>query len=212
MTNPPSKILVIIDGMHVGVDRTADPDTNRDNYSGKKKRMTYNTPILINNRGQILWISRTVPGSTHDLTLLKENPPDFGYLTKLMLDPNTPTEMRPMIMGDKGFIGAGNTFKGSIICTPIKKNSGSDPETGGLTQEELDYNRTLSGIRIKVENAIGEMKRYEILNKQYNGTTDQLNTEINIVTGLVNFKNDWERIKSENAPLIEQLTAWRRKT
>ena len=43
------------------------------------------------------------------------------------------------------------------------------------------------------------MKLYEILNKQYAGTPEQLNSEINLVGGLVNFKLGWDKIKSENA-------------
>ena len=61
-----------------------------------------------------------------------------------------------------------------------------------------------------VENSIGELKRYEIMNKPYTGTAEEFNKEINIVTGLVNFKLTWDEIQEENKELIEQLTAWRR--
>ena len=65
------KVAVMLDGPHVSVDRSGDRDRRRADYSGKKKAFTFNTNILTDTRKRILWISGTVSGSTHDLTLLK---------------------------------------------------------------------------------------------------------------------------------------------
>ena len=43
---------------------------------------------------------------------------------------------------------------------------------------------------------MGEIKRYQIMNKQYHGTPEQLHEEINVITGLVNFKLEWALSKN----------------
>ena len=70
-------------------------------YSGKKA-FTFNTNILIDTRKRILWLGGTASGSTHDLTLLKEDPPDLGMLTRIMPKYDTPEPDRPALYVDKG--------------------------------------------------------------------------------------------------------------
>lgn len=69
------KVAVVLDGTHVRLDRSGDKDRRRADYSGKKKAVTFNTSALTDTRKRIL-ISGTASGSTHDLTLLKEDPLD----------------------------------------------------------------------------------------------------------------------------------------
>ena len=210
--DPVFRVVIIFDGMHNLVERSADPDWNKRIYSGKKKTATYNTMIMVNPRGQIMWVSPTVPGSMHDLTLLKNNLPDLGALTELMLDPDTPPEKRPIVVADKGFIGLEHALPGADVHTiPIKRNAGSDPETGKLSQEDRDYNTEISRVRVVVEQAIGEIKRYGIMTKPYRDMPERFNEELKVITGLVNFKRGWADIRAQNAELIESLTAWRRK-
>ena len=97
------KIAVVLDGTHVPVDRSKDKDRRRIDYSGKKKAFTFNTNVLTDTRKRILWISGTASGSTHDLTLLREDPPDLGILTRMMFrDDTIPEQDRPALYVDKG--------------------------------------------------------------------------------------------------------------
>ena len=64
---------------------------------------------------------------------------------------------------------------------------------------ERDYNNAVSSIRMTIDNSMGELKYYEIMNKPYTGIPE----EFNVVSGLANFKLMWEENKG-------QLTAWRR--
>ena len=92
----------------------------------------------------------------------------------------------------------------------IKRNAGSGPETGGLTQWERDHNAEITRARIGVEHVIGNIKRYALMRKCYHGTPDQFNDELNVVTGLVNFRRMWDGIKSKEDPsLMVRLGAWR---
>ena len=97
------KVTVVLDSTHVRVDRSGDKDRRRSDYSGKKKTFTFNTSILTDTRKRILWLGGTASGSTHDLTLLKEDPPDLGILTRIMSKYDAPEPDRPALYVGKGY-------------------------------------------------------------------------------------------------------------
>ena len=176
-------MATITDGTHTPTERYSDPDWNKATYSGKKKTHTLNTNITISPDGTVINISKTVPGSTNDLTLLRESPPDFGALSKAAADPETPEEKRPVNIYDRGYQGIQKDNPGAETWLGIKRNAGSDPDTGGLTQRDLDHNAEVTRARIAVEHAIGRIKQYRITTRPYHGTPDQFNDELNVVTG-----------------------------
>ena len=92
----------------------------------------------------------------------------------------------------------------------MKRNAGSDPETGRLTQKKRYHNTEVTRARIGVEHIIGEIKQYALMRKRYHGTPEQFNDELNVVTGLVNYKRMWDNIKSKEDPsMIAMLGVWR---
>ena len=206
-----SRIFILLDGTHSRVMRSGDPDWRRYTYSGKKKAFTYNTNVITAPNGMIMWIGTSVPGSTHDLTLLRQDMPDFGFLSGAAAPEGHPGEARTVIVVDKGYQGIQVLFPGAEIWMPAKSNAGSDPETGGLTQKERDRNAEINRVRIAVEHAIGKIKQYGIMTTPYHGTPEQFNDELNVVTGLVNFRLVWDDVRARDATLIEHLTAWRRR-
>lgn len=52
----------------------------------------------------------------------------------------------------------------------VKRNAGSDPETGGLTQQERGHSAEAIRVRISAEHIIGNIKRYVLMRKRYHGT------------------------------------------
>ena len=210
-----SRIFILLDGTHSRIMRSGDPDWRKYTYSGKKKAFTYNTNIITAPNRMILWIGKSVPGSTHDLTLLREDMPDFGFLTKAMMAATAPGclpgESRTVIVVDKGYQGIQVLYPGAEIWMPTKSNRGSDPETGGLTQQDRDRNAEINRVRIAVEHAIGRIKQYGVMTQPYHGTPEQFNDELNVVTGLVNFHLVWDDVRTRDAALIDRLTAWRRR-
>ena len=199
------KITVVVDGTHVPIDRSKDKDQRKADYSGKKKAFTLNTNVMTDTRKRMMWIGKTAPGSTHDLTLLKEDPPDLGILTQTMSSADTLENDKPVVYFDKGYQGISKLYPGADTKQPIKRRRNSDKKTGGLTPEELAYNKEISSVRIVVEHSIGMLKRYRIITRPYCGTAEELNDEINIISGLVNLAIDWDRIKSENKLLMQEL-------
>ena len=71
----------------------------------------------------------------------------------------------------------------------MKRNAGSDPDTGRLTQRDPGHNAEVAHARITVEHANGRIKQYRIITtRPYHDTPDQFNDELNVVTGMVNLK------------------------
>lgn len=101
----------------------------------------------------ILFVGRTFSGHNHDYTLLKtEFPPDTAWFAALS------------VLVDLGYLGIRTDYTGEQISLPHKKPrlSKHNPDTA-LTDKQKAENRALSQVRILIENAIGGMKRYNIL-------------------------------------------------
>ena len=206
-----TRVATATDGTNTPAERTSDAGWNRAIYSGKKKAHTYNTNTTAAPDGMIIHISETVPGSANGPTLFRESPADFGALSDPETNPETPGEdHRPINIHDRGHRGIQKDTPGAEARIGIKPNTGSDPETGGLTRRDLDHNAEATRARIVIKHAISRIKQYRITTKPYLGTPDQFNDELNVVTGLVNLMHGWDRIvKSEDPALVAALGAWR---
>lgn len=144
---------IIIDATERLHRRPKDSEKQSAMYSGKKKRHTVKNTIISSVDKVILFLGKTFPGHFHDYKMLKEEfPPDQPWFK----DING--------LADLGYQGIQKDYEDNGIRIPNKKprksKINSNPE---LTQEQKDENRSLSRIRIFVENAIGGIKRYNIL-------------------------------------------------
>lgn len=101
---------------------------------------------MCTNDLKIVWLSSTYEGHVHDKKICDEEP--------LLL----PKGIR--IWQDTGFIG--HRPDGVEICMPRKKPKGKE-----LTAVEKQENKRISGIRIKVEHAIGGMKKCRIVKERF---------------------------------------------
>ena len=101
----------------------------------------------------ILFVGRTFTGHNHDYKMLKEElPPDLDWFSEIK------------VLVDLGYLGIQSDYEGDDIDIPHKKprKSKKNPNPK-LTDEQKAANRILSQARIFVENAIGGIKRYNIL-------------------------------------------------
>ena len=58
-----------------------------------------------------------------------------------------------------------------------------------LDQEEKDYNRALSRVRVTVEHIIGDIKTFRVLSERYRNKRKRYNIKFKIVAGIINLKN-----------------------
>ncbi len=133
-----------------------------------KKTHSIKNNLLCTNNLRIVWLSSTYEGHVHDKKICDEEP--------LLL----PRGIR--LWQDTGFIG--HRPDGVEICMPRKKPKGKE-----LTAVEKQENKRISGIRIKVEHAIGGMKKCRIVKERFRchkfGFEDMV---ILIACGLHNFR------------------------
>lgn len=151
-------------------------------YSGKKKAHTLKSQVAVAPDGQFQSVGDSVPGSVHDLTLLRTS----GLLHRIEGAEGDEDEAAMM---DKGYDG---------ITTPDPKQ----PDRNGpprtcylphkarrgrpLTDEQKAYNAHLSKYRIIVEHSLAQMNQFQALAQVYRHAPDSHSTVTRVVAGLVN--------------------------
>ena len=130
------------DGTERPIPRPKDKEAQKQYYSGKKKQHTIKNMVVINTLCKILFLSQTCEGKKHDKKAADEAGYDFPEGSTVFQD-----------RGLQGFTVAGVT-----VIQPKKKPRGKE-----LTAEDKENNRAISSIRIRVEHAIGGVKRYRIV-------------------------------------------------
>lgn len=139
---------VFIDGTERPIRRPSDDKNQKKHYSGKKKRHTRKNIIMSNDKKQILVVTPTKSGKTHDKKL-SDKFESFEHL------PPGVTAWT-----DTGFQGANTIHPNTIM--PKKKPKGRE-----LTQKEREENKIIAQIRILSENAIAGIKRYACVSHVY---------------------------------------------
>lgn len=135
-------------------------------YSGKKKRHTLKTQVVVNKANRQIICTDFANGSKHDFAVFKES--------KVRMRPETKLSV------DTGFIGIKNIHANSEL--PIKSS-----KLRPLTHEDKAYNRTVSGERVLVENVIGFLKRFKILADRYRNRRKRFGLRFNLIAGICNF-------------------------
>lgn len=126
----------------------------------------------------ILFLGNTFTGRNHDYSMLKQEfPPEHDWFVDLN------------ILVDLAYLGMSKDYRNENILLPHKKpRKGKKNPVTQLTEEQKTENRALSSIRIFVENAIGGIKRYNILVHRFrNHKPDFDDDVIGICAGLWNF-------------------------
>jgi hypothetical protein len=130
------------DGTERDIQRPKDKEQQKTFYSGKQKRHTVKNNLVVNEQAKVTLLTATCEGKKHD----KKVSDEAGFTLP----------EGSLLYQDTGFQGF--ALEGVTICQPKKKPRGHD-----LTPEEKEANRQLAQIRIRVEHAIGGVKRYRIV-------------------------------------------------
>ena len=160
------EVAAIVDATEQPTQRPQDAEEQQRYYSGKKKRHTLKTQVVVGPDGEIMGYSDTVPGATHDKKLYDES----GVSARLDED--------EAMMGDSGFQGIQKDHRAVL---PDKK-----PRGGTLTDEQRARNRRISHYRIVVENTICQLKTFRVLAQVYRHARQSHSDVFAIVVALVN--------------------------
>lgn len=151
------------------IPRPIDNNKRKIFYSGKKKRHTVKTQLMVNDQGIILYKLGQKKGRKHDYDIYKEN------------HPITPKDVLNVF--DLGYLGVEKDFPGQQSCLPIRKKRNLE-----LSQEEKEYNKSHSRKRIVIEHTICRLKKYRIMSDIFRNKLRKYNRISDIVTGLINYR------------------------
>lgn len=188
---------VLVDATEQRVSRPSDSEKQRDYYSGKKKQHTLKTELVSDTEHRILAISEAVSGKMHDKRLsdevktLERLPDgcevkaDSGYQG---LDKQVKNETTSDVTEQK----EAESKKRLSVSTSIKK-----PKGGQLTDEQKEFNRELSKVRVRIEHCIGWVKNWAIIATRFRCDHAIYTPILKTVCGLVNAQTfRWQAAKN----------------
>jgi len=161
--------LAFIDCTEQQIPRPVDNKRKNVLYSGKKKRHTVKTQLMVNNHGIIIHKTDHKKGRRHDYDIYKENHP---LIPKQVVS-----------VFDLGYLGVEKDFPQQLSTLPYRKKRNLD-----LSEEEKEYNKNHSKKRIVIEHAICRLKKYRILSDIFRNRLRKYNRISDIVAGLVNYR------------------------
>ncbi len=162
---------IYIDGTEQPIRRPTDKVEQKENYSGKKKRHTGKILVVTNEEDRIIGITTAYVGKSHDFGMMKEE-----NLAEMI-----PSET--IVYVDTGFEGIENLKEDIQVRKPKKK-----PKGRRLNGGEKLKNRIISKKRVKVEHAIGGMKRFRIVSDIFRGINRSMDVAFEIAAGLWNLR------------------------
>jgi hypothetical protein len=164
------QVRLVIDGKEQGCRRPTSWDDQKPFYSGKRKRHTAKTQVACRPDGRIGAVSDSVPGSTHDLTLLRQT----GLLDRL--DPAAGAGA----MLDKGYVGAQGDRPALPLVLPAKAARGRP-----LTDGQKAANQVVSRYRVVVEHVMAQLNRFQVLKQVFRSLFDRHTQAVRVVATLV---------------------------
>ncbi len=159
-----------IDGTERRTQRPKSPKNQKRKYSGKKKTHTRKNIIMTDADKKILLLSASKNGRRHDKNLLDKT----CWLSSVPPDTT--------LWVDTGFQGIQKTVNKGISVMMPKKKSRKKP----LTDKQKEENKTISSIRIVVENALAGIKRFNSLHQVYRNRKGQDDSMMMLASGLWN--------------------------
>lgn len=162
-------LFAIVDATEQPVRRSGDDDIQRRHYSGKKKQHTRKTQLTVNEYGEIRHLSRSTPGSIHDIKHFRGS----GAGEQI------PKEIT--VAGDAGYDGLGNNLPDHSVITSFKARRNHP-----LNEEQKLLNQEFSRLRIIVENTICQLKHFKVLAHRFRHSVSRYDDVFRAVVAIVN--------------------------
>ena len=162
-------LFAFVDATEQPIRRSSDSKTQKDHYSGKKKRHTRKVQIVTNEYGEIRAVSTSAPGSVHDRTLFTKS----GIAEKIPKDIVTG--------GNSGYQGIQDDLPDHSVITPFKKSKHHP-----LSEEQQALNQEFSRSKIIIENTIGHLKNFKALSERYRHSAELHDDTFHAVVAIVN--------------------------
>ena len=141
---------VFVDGTERPIRRAKDYETQKANYSGKKKRHTKKNLVVSDERKRVLVLTPTAVGKTHDYALFKA----------AGLGDSLPKDLGTWL--DSGFEGVNKDYPQLTVFCPFKK-----PKGGQLSALKKRFNQLVAKGRVLSEHTIAGIKRLKCVTDIY---------------------------------------------
>lgn len=162
-------LFAFVDATEQPVRRSQDAHTQKQHYSGKKKRHTRKAQIIVNEQGIVRDVSPSVPGAVSDRRLFTLS----GAADKIPLSVITG--------GDAGYQGIQHDLPDHSVLIPFKKSKHPP-----LSDEQKLLNQEFSRSRIVVENTIAAFKHFKALAERFRHALDIWDDTFRAVLAIVN--------------------------
>lgn len=134
-------------------------------YSGKKKRHTLKSQVVVDKRSSKIICTNFCNGKKHDFKLFKDS--RVRWVKKICG------------IVDSGYTGIKNLQYHSRL--PKKRSARKI-----LTKDEKQMNRNIASERVLNENVIGRLKRFKILSDKYRNRRKRFGLRFNLIAGIYN--------------------------
>ena len=136
-------------------------------YSGKKKRHTLKTQLVVEKESKKIMCTSFEKGKVHDFRILKESEVKIA-------------ECAPVLV-DSGYQGLQKLHGNTTLPHKRRKKQ-------PLTKEQRSHNKKLASNRVLNENVIGILKRFKIIADRYRNRRKRFNLRFNLISGIYNFE------------------------
>lgn len=166
-------LAVLVDTFEQPVQRHKRREQADRYYSGKKKRHTMKTQVVVDERDErIVDIPPSEPGPMADITVLRRS----GFLDRV------PQGMG--VLGDLAYVGMTEGYPDVAGAWPRRKPRGQP-----RPPEDVAYNRAFARRRVPVEHVIGRMRHYQAVTQRDRHHRRGMTARNRAVAGLVNRTN-----------------------
>jgi len=163
------------------IPKPKDRQKNKVYRSGKKRRHTLKTQIIINQgNGVIQDVSPPFPGSVHDYKVFQK-----------ILKGKVWLKDKPSYW-DKGYQGINKDFPKILAIIPKKSSRWHK-----LSQRDKLFNQQVGEIRIKVEHSICKCKQFKLLSQIYRHSFKDYHQRFKNIACLINFRIERAVIKQQ---------------
>lgn len=163
------EMKAFVDATEHEIQRPKNKRKRKSHYSGKKKKHTVKTQILVNKKGIIIHKTKRRKGREHDYNIWKRT------------NPSVPPDVE--VGMDLGYQGMQKDFPDVKSRLPVKK-----PRGKSLTKKQRRYNKKQRKERVIVEHTIAKIKKFNIIGTKFRNRLNTYDTKMSVVTGLVNFR------------------------
>lgn len=136
-------------------------------YSGKKKRHTLKSQLVIDYETRRILEVAQAPGPSSDLKLFQKS--------------SVHLSSDVWCLADGGYRGLEALHRQTAL--PVRK-----PKGGCLSEQDRHNNRRLAKLRIRVEHVICWLKRFRILAERYRNRRRRFGLRFRLIAGLYNFE------------------------